>query len=253
MTLTTNKPNDWKDLQNKVSEILEQCGFNVKTELIVKTARGEVELDVYAEEMVKGRKYSIVCECKYWKANIPQNVVHGFRTIINDLGCNIGYLISTSDFQSGSLNTSKYTNVELLTWDTFLDLFMESWYESYLSPQIAYRLGPLLSYTEPILPKWFNKMTESDKKAFLKLKDKYDLFGSLIMIFTPYAKMINNNTIPCLPLYDRIVENKNFINQIPVEILIESGYKEFFEKCCEFGAIAIGEFRHFRDKYVDTQ
>ena len=46
MTLTTKQPEDWKDLQNKVSDILEQCGFKVETERTTETARGKVELDV---------------------------------------------------------------------------------------------------------------------------------------------------------------------------------------------------------------
>ena len=32
MKITINQPGDWKDLQNKVSEIFRECGFNVETE-----------------------------------------------------------------------------------------------------------------------------------------------------------------------------------------------------------------------------
>jgi restriction system protein len=42
MKLTTNQPRDWKDLQNKVSEILRECGFKVETEKTTETARGKV-------------------------------------------------------------------------------------------------------------------------------------------------------------------------------------------------------------------
>lgn len=251
--ITTSQPQDWKDLQNKVSVILKQCGFKVETEKTTETARGKVELDVYAEETIKGRKYSIVCECKYWKLNIPQNVVHGFRTILNDLGCNLGYVITTSDFQIGSINTSEYTNVELLTWENFQVLFFESWYESYFSPQIAEHLDPLLTYSEPILPKWFGKMSSEDKTAYFGLKDKYDLFGWIIMSFTPYARIINKDSIPTLPLYDRVKENKEVIDRIPEALLREKGYTEFLEKCYEFGDNAVSEFRYFRDKYSENK
>ncbi|MCB9333861.1 MAG: restriction endonuclease [Lewinellaceae bacterium] len=70
-------------------------------------------MDVYAEETIKGRKYSIICECKHWKSNIPQSVIHGFRTVTADLGCNIGYIITTSDFQLGATKAAELTNVEL--------------------------------------------------------------------------------------------------------------------------------------------
>lgn len=249
MILTTKQPQDWKDLQNKVSEILSQCGFNVETEKKAITARGKVELDVYAEEQIKGRKYSIICECKYWKSKIPQNVIHGFRTVVNDLGCNIGYVISKSGFQSGSIKTTEYTNIELLTWESFQSIFFESWFESYFSPQIAKRLDPILIYSEPILPKWFDSMTEEDKELYFALKDKYDVFGWLIMSFTPYAKIGTNYTIPTLPILDKVKDNNQVTDRIPIEILKETGYREFQEKCYEYGDIAISEYRHLRDKY----
>jgi restriction system protein len=252
MQLTTKHPESWKDLQNKVADILLQCGFTVETEKTTETARGKVELDVYAEEIVKGRKYSIVCECKYWKSNIPQNVVHGFRTIINDLGCNIGYIITTSNFQSGSTNTSEYTNIELLTWEAFQSLFFESWYDSYFSPEMAKRLDPLLTYSEPILPKWFDKMNKEDKEAYYSLKDKYDSFGWIVMSFTPYSRMLSKKVIPTLPLHNRIKESSEFTN-IPNEILNETGYQEFLELCYAYGKVAISEFRYFRDKYNEIK
>lgn len=49
--ITNQQPSDWQSLQTEVGEILAQCGFTVEVEKTVETARGEVELDVYAEEM----------------------------------------------------------------------------------------------------------------------------------------------------------------------------------------------------------
>jgi hypothetical protein len=253
MKITNKLPKDWKDLQYKVSEILERCRFKVEIEKVIETARGKVELDVYAEETIKGRKYSIVCECKYWKSNIPQNVIHGFRTVVNDLGCNIGYVITTSDYQSGAIKTSEYTNIELLTWEDFQELFFESWYEAYFSPQIANRLDPLLTYSEPILPEWFDKMTKYDKDAYFAFKKKYDVFGAIIMMFTPHMRMFTKRTIPPLPLFERIKEYKKITDRIPIEILTETCYEEFLEKCCKFGDKAISEFRQFRDKYSNKK
>lgn len=252
MTITRTLSSDWKDLQNRVSEILEQCGFNTETEKKSDTARGTVELDVYAEETIKGRKYTIVCECKYWKSKISQNVIHGFRTVVHDLGCNIGYVITTSDFQSGSVNTSEFINVELLTWDNFQEHFFESWYENYFAPQITERLDPLLTYSEPILPKWFEKMSDEDKESYFALKEKYDVFGYIIMSFTTYSSMYRKLEIQRLPLLDRVKGNKEVISKVPNEILVETGYQEFLEKCFELGDKAIAEFRQFRYKYGGT-
>ncbi len=131
MIISSTKPTSWKDLQNKVGELLFECGFQVEVEKVIKTVRSDIEIDVYAEENIDGRVYSILCECKYWGSAIPQTIVHAFRTVISDIGTNVGYIITTSEFQSGSVRTSENTNIELLTWEKFQNLFFMSWYSKY--------------------------------------------------------------------------------------------------------------------------
>ncbi|MGV8946715.1 MAG: restriction endonuclease [Lutibacter sp.] len=246
--ITDKIPETWQNLQTEIGSILEKCGFVVEIEKTVDTVRGQAEIDVYAEENIKGRKYSIICECKHWKANIPQNVIHGFRTIISDLGCNIGYIITTSDFQSGAKKASELTNIQLMTWNDFQSNFFESWFYEYFSPKISKDLDALLTYIEPILPKWFEKMTDEDKSAYFILKDKYNVFGWIVMMFTPYAEISRKGEIPKLPL-----NKAKFDDLIPDNILNATTYKEFLENCIEYGNKAISEFRVYRDKYNPTE
>ena len=250
MLITTKTPERWQDLQTKVGEILERCGFITEIEKNTKTVRGNVEIDVYAEEVIKGRKYSIICECKFWKSNIPQQIIHGFRTVVADLGSNIGYIITTSNFQSGAIKASELTNIELLSWEDFQDKFFESWFHEYFSSRIAKELDPLLTYTEPLLPKWFYDMSEEDQDGYYELKEKYDHFGWFIMSLTPYSKIKTKEDIPTLPIKDRIrLEEKS---EFPDVILKETGYEELLEQCIEFGNNAINEFREYQDKYVTS-
>lgn len=74
--ITTSTPDAWKNLQSEVAQILNECGFTVEVEKKIRTARGVVEIDVYAEETIRGRKYSIACECKHWKSRVPQSVAY---------------------------------------------------------------------------------------------------------------------------------------------------------------------------------
>lgn len=115
---------------------------------------------------------------------------------------------------------------------------------------MAKQLDSILSYTEPIPPKWFENLTEEDKGAYFALRDKYDPFGHLIMRFTSHIRLFGT-PIPTLPLINLIGNNKHITERIPQEILIEPGYKEFLEQCIEFGKQAISEFRYYRDKYYD--
>jgi len=176
--ITSHVPDDWRDLQNEVARVLNECGFIVEVEKTVSTVRGDVEIDVCAEEQIDGRKYSIVCECKHWKTRVPQNVVHGFRTVVADIGTNVGYTISTAGFQEGAYEATDKTNVSLVSWTEFQDTFEKSWYETFFYPQITERFDALFSYTEPFVPNWFDA---------LSVHQQDDL------IMTPYEKL---NSLP---------------------------------------------------------
>ncbi len=91
--ITRSIPDSWQALQTEVGRILSECGFAVEVEKKIGSARGAVELDVYAEETIRGRRYTIACECKYWKSRIPQAVIHGFRTVVQEIGANVGYIV----------------------------------------------------------------------------------------------------------------------------------------------------------------
>jgi restriction system protein len=245
--ITSSTPDNWPNLQSEVGRILEECGFKVEVEKTIQTVRGDVELDVYAEEEVRGRRYTIICECKLWKSRVPQNVIHAFRTVVADIGANIGYIVSSNGFQQGALNASELTNVKLATWQEFQDAFEESWYEEFLSPTIAEKLDPLLSYAEPFFPKWFPALPEEDKQIFLELKNQYDEFGWLVMSFTPYARWGRDNPYPSLPVIDRLPQDSDLIAKVPKEILEAKGYREFFDAAISFGEDAIKKFRRLRE------
>jgi restriction system protein len=60
-------------------------------------------------------------------------VIHSFRTVVSDIGANIGYIIAPSGFQSGSVNASEFTNIKLVTWEEFQNEFEETWLCVYFS------------------------------------------------------------------------------------------------------------------------
>lgn len=245
--ITAKTPDDWKQLQIEVGRLLAECGFTVEIEKKVETVRGQVELDVYAQEEVKGRKYSIVCECKHWKSRIPQNVVHGFRTVVADMGANVGYIVSIAGFQEGAFKASELTNIELVTWEALQAKFELSWYDAYFSPQIAEKLDPLLSYAEPLAPAWWGKLSEEQQQAYLALKEKYDEFGWLIMTFTPYHRFGRQRPMTPLPVIDHLPEDSSLRQNVPESLLRQPAYREFLEEAVEFGSGVIAQFRAIRD------
>lgn len=128
MDIFNAKPENWVDLQDKVAYVLKSCGFSVETPRKMSTVRGTVEVDVYAEcsDML------IICECKYWETKIPQNVILAFRTVVEDIGVNKGIIISKNGFQAGAYKNAKNTNLELRTWEEFLETYKEKYLKSYI-------------------------------------------------------------------------------------------------------------------------
>lgn len=246
--ISRNSPDSWQALQIEVGRILEECGFEVEVEKQTAAARGTVEIDVYAEETVRGRKYAIACECKFWKSRIPQAVIHGFRTVVQDIGANIGYIISMEGFQSGAVSASDLTNLKLVTWQEFQDIFEESWFEGFFTMQIHKRLSGLMTYAEYLLPAWFGKMSDEDQSAYFLLKQKYDSFAWLMQSLGPYSRLDQKEPIPPLPLR---AQHKEYAGAgpIPDHILDETGYRELLESALDYGEAALAEFRVLRDKY----
>ena len=128
MNIFSDKPENWVDLQDKVAYILRICEYNVETPKKIMAVRGNIEVDVYAESP----DMLIICECKYWESNIPQNVILGFRTVVEDIGANKGIIISKNGFQDGAYKNSKNTNIELKTWVEFIKSYKEKYLKSYV-------------------------------------------------------------------------------------------------------------------------
>lgn len=128
MNIYHEKPSDWIDLQNKVAHVLEICGFNVETPKVLESVRGNVEVDVYAKSL----DMLIICECKYWKSNIPQNIIFAFRTILSDIGANKGIVIAKNGFQVGAYKQVEKTNIEIVTWEEFIEQYKEKYLKLYV-------------------------------------------------------------------------------------------------------------------------
>lgn len=126
LPIFSTAPQTWVELQQLASLILSDCGYSTEVEKKIEAVRGHVAVDVYAVKE-EGHRHVIFCECKYWEANIPQTVIHSFRTVISDYGANQGFLIAKNGFQSGAYEAAKKSNVSLLNWQEFQDAFKMEW------------------------------------------------------------------------------------------------------------------------------
>jgi restriction system protein len=218
--ITVTSPTDWRDLQEQVANILHQCRFKVEVEKRIESVRGTVEVDVYAEEVIQGRKYTVVCECKHWQARVPQTVVHAFRTVAADVGANVGYVITTSDFQSGALATSKLTNIKLLNWQSFQDEFEDTWYGQHFRPWsehlCAGPYGTMGNYRVRDLP----QRQQAQMEVILEEYNELTAVIKSLLQSAMYAEKL------VLPLKTSRYSVGRDVTEIPEEILNAQGYRD---------------------------
>jgi Restriction endonuclease len=140
---------DWRDLQERVAAILEECGLDSDVNHPLDLARGKAVIDVYALDPTTTPPAVYLCECKRWRSHVPQGEVQAFRTIVSDSGAHVGLVISATGFQSGAFEVVRHTNVHLLEWQGFQDLFLERWCRTYWIPTLRTRVDRLASYVDP--------------------------------------------------------------------------------------------------------
>lgn len=232
--ITQFLPDSWKDLQNKVSDILRQASFTSEVEYTLNSARGNYEIDVYAQEHIDDRVYKIIFECKYWKNSIPQNVILGLRSIIEDTGVEKGYIITTSNFQKGAYQSSENTNLKLITWEGFQKEFFKSWYVNYFYHQMRDTIDSQFS---GIHFQFYEDFTVISREDFLQLKEKYLELSKILHHFpSPYFYKYNpqdlENIDSLLPLRDKLELEEWEIDTLvtPADILDETHFEELLGK-----------------------
>jgi hypothetical protein len=118
----------------------------------------------------------------------------------------------------------------------------------HFTKSLAKRLDALLTYSEPLLPAWFDSLPDGEQDAFIALKDKHDALGHLVMLCSPYLRVFSKEPLPQLPLKDAFRGDQEFLRRLPDDVVHAVGYKELFVRLVQHGEAAIAEFRAIRDR-----
>jgi hypothetical protein len=145
-------PADWEELETRVEQILSECGCQTERGKRVDLPRGTVDLDVYARDMTREPNLTIVCECKHWGTAVPKHVVHAFRTVVDEVGAHVGFIISARGFQRGAIDAARNTNIELLSWDEFQARFFDRWFEA-MRVKLAAVADEIFAYSDYFHPR----------------------------------------------------------------------------------------------------
>jgi hypothetical protein len=146
MVVFDRLPGDWRELQAMVGQLFAEMGCEVEVGKVVDNVRGAKEIDVYVRDTSVAPAALYLCECKHWQRAVPQEIVHSFRTVLQDTGAHRGYIISSGGFQSGAFEAAKNTNLDLLSFPELQDIFFDRWRMS-----MGERLMP---YADRLFPYW---------------------------------------------------------------------------------------------------
>lgn len=116
-----NSIKDWRDLEERVLEIFLSLGYNAKKNAKIEGTKAIHEVDIWAFIQYGGLLYRVVVECKFWNTNVNKAQVGNILTIVTDIGAEKGVIISKVGFQKGAKDLVRNSNIELYTFEQFLE------------------------------------------------------------------------------------------------------------------------------------
>ena len=241
--IEADAPTAWQDLEARVAKILDECGYDVEVQKNVRLARGDVKVDVWADDHSLPPNV-VVIECKNWAASVTKGVVHGFRTVVGDSGANTGLLVSTAGFQAGATAAAEYSNVDLIDWSGFQELFAERWFRLYMAPQLHGEADPLVEYTEPINSRVSRKvaaLSDEQGEQLESLREKHTpLAMAFIAMYMDIPGRSGEIPFPNLPLRSTLPERH--ADHIPDLVLDATALRPLLDALLAAYREAIGEF-----------
>lgn len=251
MRINPQPPKNWKDLQNQAALILSECGFKAEVEKTINLVRGTVNVDVYAVDETQTPQTVYICECKRWASAVPKNVVHGFRTVLSDCGANWGLIISKAGFQGGAVEAAEFSNVRLMTWEQFEELWMNRWIEKHLRPTLYKAQDRICDYTEPFigskLARRLDVISPERQQQFIALRSDpakvLPAFAALHLGAT-WNATLGISKID-LPLNEH--KEKWNLQHFPERLCATDSLREFLDVFLEWIAEAAGEFEAILD------
>jgi hypothetical protein len=236
-------PTNWRDLQQQVARILRECGLEADVERPITTVRETVNIDVYAEDPAHSPRTVYLCECKHWQTAVPKSVVHAFRTVVADHGANWGFIISSAGFQSGAFEAAANTNVRLVAWNEFQNVFVDRWFENYMLGRLREVAEPLVDYTEPENCRVFRKAGELSPRArqrFGELRREYADLAFLAQLL--YVQNWGQAKRMQLPLKAQVRSGVTSYQKLPDELLEATSHRGFLDILCRHLRSGIAQF-----------
>jgi hypothetical protein len=196
MAIFDRAPATWNELQNLVGQMFSEMGCGVTVGETLELVRGKKEIDVLVQDPSTIPPSQYLCECKYWKNPVPQEIVHSFRTVMADAGAQRGFIISSAGFQRGAHEAVQNTNTHLVTFDELQALFFDRW-------RVA-RSKYFMPYADRLFPYWDPAGGKRVPRGWGK--DQSRQLELLNLAFEPFIKL------------GPVLELRQFVWQLPIQV-----------------------------------
>ncbi|WP_430409275.1 restriction endonuclease [Kordia sp.] len=98
------------------NEILNNESINnviLQHDIKIKGKTGTHQIDVYWKYRQFGELIRVAIECKRYASNITIGHVRSFKSVIEDINCSKGIIVTTKGFQKGAIEYAKNNNISL--------------------------------------------------------------------------------------------------------------------------------------------
>lgn len=103
----------WYEFQEEIKDHFVSIGADAETNFRVRGVRTSHDIDVFVRTKFLGEDLIWLVEAKHWKTKVSKSHVLAFRSIIEDVGADRGFMVSSAGFQRGAIEAAVNTNVKL--------------------------------------------------------------------------------------------------------------------------------------------
>jgi tRNA A-37 threonylcarbamoyl transferase component Bud32 len=104
-----------RSYEDEACALFASFGWTAAARVEVQGARARHAIDVLVTFTLRGVPQKWVIECKDWKTRIPKEKVLALQKVVEDVGANVGILLSEIGFQPGAKAAASYTNIALIS------------------------------------------------------------------------------------------------------------------------------------------
>ena len=108
---TNSKP--WQVYEDTAYDLFRSTGYPCRRNIVMQGSRGTHQIDIVVDLTVLVGNHKWIIECKNWSRPVGKRELMAFKTVIDDLGADHGYLLSESGFQKGAREMAHTFNISL--------------------------------------------------------------------------------------------------------------------------------------------